>query len=94
MSHNIQKVVLLFWKLLSYLVCIPIFKSINSSSLSRKKYDGVNFTSTLRLQGQIMLVELTSVELSEPSDTLNYKPFFKHCFLQTILHVFLLLIFV
>ena len=29
-----------------YLVCVPTFKSINSSSLSRKKYDGDNFTST------------------------------------------------
>ena len=30
------------------------------------------------------------IELTEPSDTLNYKPFFKHCISQTILHVFLL----
>ena len=29
----------------------------------------------------------------EPSDTFNYNPFFKHCILQTILHVLLLLIF-
>ena len=35
-----------------------------------------------------MLVELGLVELTERSDTLNYKSFFKHCILQTILHVF------
>ena len=34
------------------------------------------------------------MELSEPSDTLNYKPLFKHCILQTVLHLFLLFIFV
>ena len=44
MSHYIQKVFIVFWKLLSYLVCVPNFKSINSNSLSRKKYNGSNFT--------------------------------------------------
>ena len=34
----------LFGKILSYLICIPNFKSINSSSLPRKKYGGDNFT--------------------------------------------------
>ena len=34
------------------------------------------------------------IELTEPSDTLNYKPFFKHCILQNILQVFLFFIFV
>ena len=35
---------LLFRKCLSYLVCKPSFKSINSSYLSRKKDHGGNFT--------------------------------------------------
>ena len=34
------------------------------------------------------------IELTEPSDTLNYKQFFKHCILHIILHEFLLFIFV
>ena len=80
----------------SYLVRVPSFKSINSSSLSRKKYDGDNFTPTSRkgLRGQNTSVGLGLVELTEPSDILNYKPFFKHYILQTILHLFLLFIFV
>ena len=32
-------------------------------------------------------------KLTQPSDTLNYKPVFKHCILQTILHIFVLFIF-
>ena len=39
---DIQSVFFLFW---SYLVCVPSFKLINSSSLSRKNYGGDNFTS-------------------------------------------------
>ena len=40
-----------------------------------------------------MLVGIELIELTEPSDTLNYKPFFKHWILQNILHVFLFFIF-
>ena len=29
------------------------------------------------------------IELTEPSDTLTYKPIFKHCILQTILHIYI-----
>ena len=47
-------------------------------------------TRRKRLQNTSMGLGL--IELTEPSDTLNYKPFFKHCILQTILHVFLLFI--
>ena len=81
---------------LSYLVCVPSFKSINSSSLSRKKYDGENFTATSRKRArdQNASVEIRLIELIEPSDTSNYKSFFKHRILQTILHVFWLFIFV
>ena len=55
----------------------------SSSSLSRKKYDGGNFTSTLcqLLQNQNESVRIWLIELTEPSDTLNCKPFFKHCIL-------------
>ena len=35
-----------FKSFLSYLVCVPRFKSINSSFLSRKKYDGDKFPPT------------------------------------------------
>ena len=71
---------------------MPSFKSINGSSLSRKKYDGGNFTRVPRqiLQGQNTLVGIGLIELAKASDILNYKPFSKHCILQTILHVFLL----
>ena len=87
---------LLFGSFLSYLVCAPRFKSINSSSLSRKKYDGDNFipTTRKRLRGQNTLVAIGLIELTEPSDTLNYQLYFKHCVLQSIFHVFLLFIFV
>ena len=79
-----------------YLVCVSSFKSVNSSSLSRKKFDGDDFTPTSRkgLLVQSMSVVMRLTELAEPSDTLNYKPFFKHCILQTILHIILLLILV
>ena len=55
-----KKILLLLWKFLSYLVCAPGFKSINSSSLSTKKYDGDNFTpiSCKRLWGQNTSVEI------------------------------------
>ena len=33
------------------------------------------------------------IEFTDPSDTSNNKPFFKHCILQTILYKFLLFIF-
>ena len=43
-----------------------------------------------RLRIQNTSVEIELIELTETSDTLNYKPLFKHC----ILHVFLLFMFV
>ena len=77
--HVIFKKVFLFafLKVLSYLVCVPSFKSINSSSPYRKKYDGVNFTSTprQRLRCQNTLVEIGLIEFADLSDTLNCKPF-------------------
>ena len=62
----LKKFLLLFWKFLSYLVCVSSFKSINSSSLSREKHDWNNFTLTLRkqFQGQIALVGLGLIELT------------------------------
>ena len=69
-------------KLLS--ICAKFQVNINSSSLSRKKYDGDNFTLTprKRLRDQSMLVGNGLIELTEPSDTLDNKRFFKHCILQ------------
>ena len=60
-------------------------KSINRSFLSRKKYDWDNITPTpgKRLRGQDTLVRIRLTELTEPFDTLNYRPFFKYCILQT-----------
>ena len=37
-----------------------------------------------------MPVGIGLIEFSEPSDTLDYMPFFKYSILQTILYVFLL----
>ena len=36
-----------------------------------------------------MLVRIELTEVAEPSNTLNCKPFFKHCILQIFIHVFL-----
>ena len=41
-----KKFLLLLWNFLGYLECEPSFKSINSSSLSKKGYDGDYFTPT------------------------------------------------
>ena len=46
-----------------------------------------------QLQVQNTSARIALIELIESSDKLNYKPIFKHCILQTILHIFLLLIF-
>ena len=40
-------------------------------------------------QGQNMFVRIGLIELNKPSDTFNYKPFFKHFILQTYFsHIF------
>ena len=58
-TSNVKTFYFFFENFLSYLVCVPGFKSVNGSSLSRKKYDGDNFTPILykRLDGQIHLWE-------------------------------------
>ena len=92
----LRKFLLLFQRLLKYLVRVPSFESINISSLSRKKYEADIFTPTprKRLRDQNNSVGIGLIELTEPSDTLSYKPFFKQCILKTILHAFSLFIFV
>ena len=59
-----KKILLLYWKFLCYLVCVPRFKSINISSLSRKKY-GNNFIPTpcKQLWGQNNRWECDSLNL-------------------------------
>ena len=37
-----EKLLLLHWTFLNYLVCVSSFKSINSSSLPRKKYGALS----------------------------------------------------
>ena len=71
------------------------FKSIKSSYLSRKIFGGAKFMRVPHqwLWGQNMLVGTWLVERTEPSDTFNYELSFKHCILQTVLHIFLLFIF-
>ena len=57
---------------------------------------GDHFTAILCkwLKGQNTSVGIELIELTEPSDTLNYKSIIKNCFSRTILHVFLLFVFV
>ena len=50
---------------------MPGFKSINTSSLS-EKYDGDNFTLTPLQAIKSSSMEIALIELTEPSDTLNY----------------------
>ena len=81
MSRHIQKVVFCF------------FESLQVTYYVRQvsKYDWGNFTPTTcqQLGCQNVTVGIGSVELCDPFDTLNYKPFFKYCISQTISHVFL-----
>ena len=69
-----KKFLLLFWKFLCYLVCMESFKSINGSSLSRKKIDENNSTPTsrMRLRGQNTSVGIKLIEVTEPSDASHY----------------------
>ena len=47
LSRHIQKAFYCFFeRFLSYLVCVPKFKSMNSSSISRKKNNVDNSTPT------------------------------------------------
>ena len=70
---DIQKLLFCFFE--SYLLCVLSFKSINSSSLSRKKYDGDNFTSIplQPLGGQNTSTGIGLTELTEPTDAFDYK---------------------
>ena len=75
---------------LSYLVCLPSFKWINISSLSRTKYKvwwGQFHTHPPSAIMRSKYVGGNRVIWTESSDTVNYKPFFKHCMLQIILHI-------
>ena len=103
MSHHIQKVFITFkkfllrlWKFFK-LLSMKVKFQVNKQQFSlKKKYDGDNFTPTLckQLRGQNASVGIGLIELTGPSDTFSCQLFFKYCILQTILQVFLLLIFV
>ena len=92
LARIFTNVIFVFWcKFLSCLVCVPSFKSLNSSSLSRSMMVVISLPPPhQQLQPQNMLVGTGFIELTEPSETLKYKSFFKHCILQTILDVFVL----
>ena len=89
---------LTFGKFLSYLVCAPSFKLINKSYLSRKNNGRVIspplYFLCLWIRGQNKSVGIGLIKLTEPTKTLNYKPFFKYCISETTLQVFLLFTFV
>ena len=70
-----KKFLLFFFKFLSYLVRVPSFKSINSSFLSSKHYDGDNFNPTPRKQLIKIILNLLS-----PSAALNLKSFWNIVF--------------
>ena len=67
---------------------------VNSSFLAKKSKVGVIQLPRQQLQGQNVSVGIGLNELIKPSDILNFEQFFKHCVLQTVLHVILLFIFV
>ena len=60
------------------------------------KYDKGNFTPTTykQLWDQKSSVGIWLIKPTEPSDPLNFETFFKHCILKTVLHIFLLFVFV
>ena len=83
------------WSAANIDLMIRCGKSLNSSSLSRSMMVVISLPPPhQQLQPQNMLVRTGLIELTEPSETLKYKSFFKHCILQTILDVFVLFTFV
>ena len=69
---------------LSYIVCVSSILSKNSNSLSRKKYrqDTCILIPRQQSRAQNTSVRIGLNELTEPFDTLIYRPSFKHrlCF--------------
>ena len=89
MSRHIQKVFIAFLKVFMLLsICAKFQVNKQQFSLS-KENDRDNFTPTIhkQFQGQNTSVGIELIELTDPSDTLNHRPFFKHYILQTVLHV-------
>ena len=83
------------WSAANIDLMIRCGKSLNSSSPSRSMMVVISLPPPhQQLQPQNMLVRTGLIELTEPSETLKYKSFFKHCILQTILDVFVLFTFV
>ena len=68
-SRRIQKIFRVF---LSYFVRVPIFKSVNTSSLSKQKYSGGIFSPPRQqLQGQNTSLGIGLIKLAKPTHTLN-----------------------
>ena len=75
--------------------CQAIFKNCSYFFWDFLSYLICNFTPTpfKQWQNKNMSVGIGLIELSNPSDTLKYRTFFKHYIWQALLHVFLLFIF-
>ena len=96
-SYSIFFFFFLFWKFLSYLVCVPGFKSINSSSLSKKGMLRVISTPPTPPSPITRSKYLDGIRfhwICWATWYIKLQAMFKHCILKTILQVFLLLIFV
>ena len=87
--------ILLLWKFLGYLVCVTSFGSSNSSSLSKKDYDGSNFTLTplsaitrSKYVGGNRVneayLDIWYIELEAIFQTLHFTKYFTHIFIVYI----------
>ena len=100
MSLRFQKIYLLFQNFVGYLVSDQVSRQSVTVLYPEKSMVGVIspfFTPFPSLspitRSAYVGGNRVNWDLIEPSDTWNYNSFFKHFILQTILHVFLLFIF-
>ena len=96
MSRHIENVFITFLKVFTlFSMCAKFQVNKYWFSIQKKIWWGYfNSNPCKVLRGQNALLRIGLIYITESSDTLNYKPFFKHSILQTILHVLLLFIFV
>ena len=100
MSLRFQKIYLLFQNFVGYLVSDQVSRQSVTVLYPEKSMVGVISPFFTPFPSLSPITRSTYVggnrvnwDLIEPSDTWNYNSFFKHFILQTILHVFLLFIF-